>query len=173
MKGVIVNSLESLVDEKFGHQKWQEILEKAGLSRDSFFLAIDDVDDTAVMKVIQTACDLLGISQSELADEFGDYWVNTYAPRYYKVYYLGAKSAREFLLKMSDVHRNVTKSMPNAHPPRFEYVPVSDNKLIMKYFSERGLMDFMVGLIKGVGHYYKENLTVRQLTDNEVEISFE
>lgn len=172
MKGVIVNSLQSLVDEKFGHQRWEEILEKIGLNSDSFFLAIDDIDDATVLKALQAACDVLHVSQSQLADEFGDYWVNSYAPKFYKIYYMGITSARDFLLKMNDVHQSVTKSMPNAHPPRFEYSSVSDSKLIMKYDSQRGLFDVMIGLIKGVGRHYKENLTLRQLPDNQVEITF-
>lgn len=172
MKGAIVNCLHELVNEKYGNQKWEEMLEKAGMDRDSFFLAMDDIDDSAAIKVVQTACNVLGVSLSELADEFGDYWVNTYAAKYYKVYYIGVKSAREFLLKMNDVHQMVTKDLPNAHPPRFEYVSNSENKLIMKYISQRGLIDFMIGLIKGVGHYYKENLTIRQLPGSQVEITF-
>jgi len=172
MKGVIVNCLESLVSEEFGHQKWEEILGKAGLSGYSFFLAIDDIDDSTVLKVIQTACNVLNVSQSQLADVFGEYWINIYAPKYYKIYYMGVTSAKEFLLKMNDLHQKVTKSMPKANPPRFEYIHVSDNRLIMKYNSKRGLIDFMIGLIKGVGHYYKENLTLRRLPDNQVEITF-
>ncbi|NOY77202.1 MAG: hypothetical protein GXO76_04965 [Calditrichaeota bacterium] len=172
MKGVIVNSLENQVKDTYGHRKWEDILEKAGLSRDSFFLAIDDIDDSVVLKVIGAACSVLNITQSQLGDEFGEYWVNTYAPKYYKIYYMGITSAKEFLLKMNDLHQNVTKSMPNAHPPHFEYETVSDNRLIMTYVSHRGLMDFMIGLIKGVGHYYKENLSLRQLPDNQIEITF-
>ena len=47
MKGVIINCLENLIKEKYGSDKWGDILTRAGLNRDSIFLAIDDVDDNA------------------------------------------------------------------------------------------------------------------------------
>jgi hypothetical protein len=50
---------------------------------------------------------------------------------------------------------------------------VGPKTLIMHYKSHRGLIDFMVGLIKGVGKYFKENLQVRKLGDKRVEIVFE
>jgi hypothetical protein len=43
----------------------------------------------------------------------------------------------------------------------------------MKYKSKRKLIDFMVGLIKGVGKFYKENLKVKKISDDKVEIIFE
>jgi hypothetical protein len=42
----------------------------------------------------------------------------------------------------------------------------------MKYKSRRGLIDFMVGLIKGVGKFYKEDLKVTKLSSDKVEIVF-
>jgi hypothetical protein len=42
----------------------------------------------------------------------------------------------------------------------------------MTYNSRRGLIDIMIGLIKGVGKYYKENLKVTKLGPDKVEIKF-
>jgi hypothetical protein len=42
----------------------------------------------------------------------------------------------------------------------------------MKYKSHRNLIDFLVGLIKGVGKFYKEDLKVTKLTNDKVEIVF-
>ncbi len=42
----------------------------------------------------------------------------------------------------------------------------------MTYKSKRGLIDFLVGLIKGVGKYFKENLEVTKLGNNKVKIVF-
>jgi len=42
----------------------------------------------------------------------------------------------------------------------------------MKYISKRGLIDFMVGLIKGVGKYYREDLKVTKLGNDRVKIVF-
>lgn len=172
MKGVIVNCLGELVKEKFGNDKWEEALEKTGLNRESHFLASQDVDDSIALKAVESVCKILNISLTQAADAFGDYWVNVFAPRIYSVFYKASHSAREFLLKMDNVHKNVTENMENARPPRFDYEWKDDNTLIMKYKSHRGLIDFLVGLIKGVGKHYNEDLSVRKLGSDSVEIVF-
>lgn len=172
MKGVIARCLSDLVQEKFGKDKWEKILETSGLSPNTLFAVTADIPDEAVMNVLKNTCSVLGITHNQAADAFGDYWVNTYAPKIYKSYYAGKQSAREMLLKMDDVHTLVTKNIANAHPPRFEYEWSNDKTLVMHYKSSRGMIDFLVGLIKGVGRYFKEDLKVRKLGPDKVEVIF-
>ena len=172
MKGVIVNCLAEMVKEKFGEDKWQDALEKAGLDRKSIFFTIQDVDDNAALKIVDSVCKVLSISLVQAADAFGDYWINVFAPKIYGAYFKGADSAKDFLLKMDRVHQTTTRSLPGARPPRFGYEWKDDNTLIMKYKSHRRLIDFMVGLIRGVGKYYKEDLKVTKLGHDKVEIVF-
>jgi len=76
-------------------------------------------------------------------------------------------------LKMDSVHVATTKSIPGANPPRFEYEWKDEKTLIiLKYKSRRSLVDLMVGLIKGVGKFYKEDLKVTKLGSDKVEIAF-
>ena len=42
----------------------------------------------------------------------------------------------------------------------------------MKYESKRGLIDFLVGLVKGVGKHYKENLLVSKVGNDTVKVVF-
>lgn len=172
MKGVIVLCLKEMVIERFGKNKWEEALVKAGIDKEPPILATSDFDDKVAMAVLNSLCEVLGISLPKLADAFGDYWINVYSQRMYKNYYARAKTAKDFLLKMDDVHVAITRSMPNATPPRFGYEWENDKTLIMTYKSKRGLIDFMVGLIKGVGKFYKEDLKVTKLGDDRVKIVF-
>jgi hypothetical protein len=172
MKGVIATCLAELVKEKFGEDKWEAALEGAGLDKKTVFFAVHDIDDEAVLKVVNSVCKVLNISLVQAADAFGDYWVNVFAPRVYGAYYKEAHSAKDFLLKMDYVHEATTRTMKGARPPRFEYEWKDNKTLIMKYKSHRGLIDFMVGLTKGVGKYYKEDLKVTKLGDDRVEIVF-
>lgn len=172
MKGVIADCLGKLVSNKFGKEKWQDSLELAGLPPYTSFLATQDIPDESIMKVIESVCKVLDINLQQAADVFGDYWMNDYAPHIYGVYYRQSKSAKQFLLNMDDVHRMTTENIPNAHPPRFTYEWEDDDTLIMNYESKRGLIVFLIGLIKGVGKYYKENLEVKQMGDNRVQVVF-
>jgi hypothetical protein len=172
MKGVIVICLEELVKEKFGEDKWKDALGSSGLDRETTFLVTEDIDDIVVLKVIHSLCKILNISLIQAADAFGDYWINVFAPRIYQPYYDGVNSSKAFLSNMDRVHISTTKILPDAHPPRFEYDWKNDRTLVMTYKSKRGLIDFMIGLIKGVGKYFKEDLKVTKLGDDKVEIVF-
>ncbi|MFZ5596558.1 MAG: heme NO-binding domain-containing protein [Bacillota bacterium] len=173
MKGVIAQCLAELVIENFGRDKWEAALEKSGLNKNTVFLATQDVNDKDVLNIVGSVCQVLKITLPQAADAFGDYWVNKFAPKIYSAYYMGVKSAREMLLKMDSVHLNTTKTMANARPPRFNYTWYDDKTLIMTYNSERGLIDFLVGLVKGVGKHFNEHLEVTKLSNNKVKIVFE
>lgn len=172
MKGVIAIALKEMVQEKFGRDKWEAALKKAGFDKEPIIRPISNVDDQTVLKIINSVCEVLNISLTQAADAFGDYWVNVYSQKLYGFYYEGVKTAKDFLLKMDSVHVAATKSIPDAHPPRFEYEWRGEKTLIMKYKSSRGLIDIMVGLIKGVGKFYKEDLKVTKLGSDKVEIVF-
>ena len=172
MKGVIALALKELVVEKAGADKWKQALAIAGIDREPMILPVSDVDDQTILDIVNGVCQVLGISLVQVADAFGYYWVNVYSQKMYSKYYAGMKTARDLLLGMDKVHVAMTQTMANARPPRFEYEWKDDKTLIMKYKSHRGLIDFLVGLIKGVGKFYKENLTVTKLGDDSVRIVF-
>ena len=172
MKGVILACLSQLVSENFGDQKREEIMNACGLDARKKFIATEDVPEDVAMKMLWTTCEVLGISLEQAAEAFGDYWVNVYAPNIYRVYYRNVDSARDFLLKMDDVHVKTTKSMENAMPPRFEYEWEDDNTLVMTYKSSRNLIDICIGLVKGVGKHFGEDLKVTKLSNDKLRIVF-
>jgi hypothetical protein len=172
MKGVIASCLADLVKTKFGQDKWRASLEKAGLRGDTIFLAGQNIPDEVVMKVVGSVCDVLQVTLQQAADAFGTHWVNTFAPKIYSAYYGKKSSAKEFLLAMNQVHDSATATIPNAKPPRFDFDWKNDKTVVMTYHSERGLIDFLVGLVKGVGVYFKEDLKVTKLDSTHVEVVF-
>ena len=172
MKGIIANCLKETIVTKFEQAKWEEIMIVSGLKKNMTILATVDIDDAVVMKIVENSCKILKIPLEELADYFGDYWMNSFAPRIYKPYYETSTNAKEFILKLTNIHDKVTKNIKNAKPPQFEYDWKTENTLILTYISQRGLIDFVVGLAKGVGNYFNQKLSVRKLSSTKVEIIF-
>jgi hypothetical protein len=66
----------------------------------------------------------------------------------------------------------MTKSLEDSAPPRFDYKWEEKRTLIMTYKSKRNLIDFAVGLVKGVGKFYKEEIKVSKLSDDKIQIVF-
>jgi len=69
-------------------------------------------------------------------------------------------------------HEASTRSIPDARPPQFDYEWKDGRTLIMHYKSHRGLIDFLVGLVRGVGKHFKEDLQVTKLSADKVQIVF-
>lgn len=172
MKGSIPTCLKRMTVAHFGKESWEETLENIGISKYTVFPVIDNIDDLTVIKIIKELCQVLAISPTQLADRFGDYWVNTYSQEAYSRYYSKYQCAMDFLLGMDELHQQITYQIKNAQPPRFSYQVEADNIMIMEYKSHRNLIDLMIGLIKGVGKYYHEELQVTQLAENKVRIIF-
>jgi hypothetical protein len=172
MKGTIVLCLEQLVCSKFGEESWQKIRTESGVPATNMFLPFEDVDDATVMKLIQALCATLHLSLSQAADAFGEYWVMTYSQELYQQYYQKNKTAKDFLLEMDAIHVMMTRTIQNAHPPRFTYDWKDEKTLIVHYASQRNLIDLAIGLIKGVGKFYQENLRVTKLGEDRIQVIF-
>lgn len=172
MKGVIAMCLKDLVVNKYGADKWADCLKNIGEAQDIPILATSDMHDEVVMKMVQAACEALDISLQEAADAFGEYWVCNFSQKIYGAFYRKYRNAKEFLLAMDRVHVDMTTSLKDSTPPRFDYEWKDKRTLIMTYKSKRKLIDFAVGLAKGVGKYYKEDIKVSKLSDDKIQIVF-
>ena len=172
MKGVILQCLREMVKSKFGEAKWNEIVKEAGTDAPALILASSDIEDSTALGCVHAACNVLGVTLPQAADAFGDFWMNEFAPKIYPSLLQGSVSAKDFLLLMDETHQRVTRTIPNARPPRFTFDWEDATTLLMTYQSERCLIDVAVGLAKGVGRYYKESLTVERVSDSQLRVRF-
>lgn len=171
MKGTVVKCMEELVTTKFGVAKWKECLKKAGLPESKLYSTLDDVPDGEILGLMKAIGQAAGLNQDHVMSAFGEHWSTVYAPRVYKSYFDAAKSTREFLMKLDEVHVAMTRSIKMAHPPRFTYQWQGDKHLVMHYGSSRGLVALMPGLIAGLGKHYKDH-PVARVSGNEVHVQF-
>jgi len=172
MKAIIAIALRQMIETHHGKEKWDEILAKSKIDKNSMLFQIADMHDESVMKMINITCDVLGITLNEAADAFGDFWVNEFTQKQYGFFYRKHKTAKDFLLFMDKLHYDSTKLVPGSNPPRFEYEWMDDHTLIITYKSHRKLIQFLIGLIKGVGKFYHEDLKVTKLNDKNLKIVF-
>jgi methyl-accepting chemotaxis protein len=163
--------MEELVTKRFGEEKWKEALEKAGMPKGRYFGVSDDVPDAEIMEIMKGIANAASLSMNQVMEAFGEYWSCVYAPDIYSVYFAKAKSTREFLLNLDQIHVAMTKAMKSARPPRFTYEWKSEKVLVMNYDSQRGLVALMPGLIHGLGKYFKDDPKVH-VTSNMVEVQF-
>jgi len=164
MKGVINKGIQELVEAKFGVEAWKKVKEVAKCD-EPFFSISEDYPDQMTMDLAAAAASVTGLPLETVLFEFGKFWVsNTGIESYPTFFKLAGKTAREFLLNMSKVHKQVTKNIHNARPPIFEYEELPDGRLLMHYRSERRLCDVLRGLIVGVGIHLNEELQINKIS---------
>jgi hypothetical protein len=172
LKGLIVQALEEMCVEKYSLEVWKTILKKANIDEKTIFLSTDDIDDKQVLNIINILCSELKISLQQAFDAFGEFWVCSFGAKRYFAFYNLASSARDFILKMDEIHIVTGGARQNAKPPRFFYEWKSEKTLLITYSSQRGLADLAVSLLKGVAKYYKESLVVNKISPDLIEVVF-
>ena len=172
MKGTIVRCLAEMVTEKYGDDKWQACLADVGLENGRRFRMTEDVSDHESLQLFAAATEVLGISMQELYDAFGIHWSTKYAPENYRSWFMMAKSAKDFIKQLDRIHDVMTQNIPNAVPPRFQYVWETENKLRLTYNSKRNLIDLFISLAKGIGEYYQTPVRAQKVSANEVILIF-
>ena len=172
MKGSIVKCLSELIKSNFGEHKWKEILQQSGENPNMLIRALSDIDDKTFFVIFENTCSVLNLSKQQACDAFGDYWMNTFAPQLYGVYYTKFKNAKQFIMGMDNVHETVTNIVPNARPPRFTIEETDENTITVTYISTRNMIDFYIGLVKGVGNFFNTPIGIKKLSEEQVELTF-
>ena len=172
MKGSIIKCLSDLVRNNFGENKWKEIVQQSGENPQMAIFATSDIDDKTAFKLIENTCKVLNLTKQQACDAFGDYWVNTYAPKIYSIYYPNFENAKQFIMGMDKTHETVTKNMLNARPPRFTFEEVDENTIIVNYLSTRKMINFYTGLVKGIGKYFNTPIDIKKLSEERVKLTF-
>jgi hypothetical protein len=171
MLGSIVNCLEQLVRSDHGDEQWERLLKTSGLPDTQRFYSHRVVDDEVVRSLFSSYVTVFECTEEELFDAFGKAWM-AYAAYHYFAFFNRHKSARDFLLDMSRTHEKITDRVDHAMPPHFHYEEKEDGSLLMTYDSPRNLHKLWIGLIKGVGHHFKEELRIERVAENTTHIQF-
>lgn len=171
MLGTIVICMEQLVRDEYGNELWENILEKSGLSKDHNFYSHKEVDDDVFKQLFDNGCEILSLTKEQLSDAFGEAWM-IYAKKTYFAFFMMKKNAKDFLLDMDRTHTKITDRIENAAPPKFTYKEIDESNLMMSYSSKRDLPHLWIGLVKAVGKYYNETVSVENIDEYNIKITF-
>lgn len=172
MKGTVLICLKEVVVKVASEDVWRQALQAAGMDPYRIFLAAEDVDEQQTKDLLGSVCTICNITMAQAGDAFGDHWVNTYSRRTYKAFYAKHTNARDFLADINEMHQKLTKLVPRARPPVFQMSWLSARTLVMTYQSSRGMIDVAVGMTRALGKRYGTPLTVKKLSNTQLEVTF-
>ena len=164
MYGLVNSSIRSLVCNRYGDDKWQLVLRKAGLPDEPYFNMLQ-YSDTITSKLFEYSAQVIGVTNASFMEEVGYYWTNfTMNAGYGCIMALAGKTFDEFVKNLDELHARVALIYPELSPPSFSYDPIDDCSFRLSYFSKRnGLQPFVVGLLKGLGAKFSRTVDVTLL----------
>lgn len=158
MKGVVFNYLTEMVEEVFGLETWDKILQQSG--SDGIYVATETYSDEELMRLVTAAHELSGIPVNDLVRKFGEYTLPKFQqsnPQFFGE----DMTLKSFLLTVDRIiHVEVRKLHPDAMLPQFDYKDESDNELTMYYNSPRKLCYLAEGLIAGAATHFNTKYTL-------------
>lgn len=175
MKGIVFTEFLEMVEDKFGYALVDQLLMESSLPSGGIYTAVGTYDHAEMTNLVHRLSIHTHTPIPDLLQAYGRYMFATFT-RSYKPLVDRADSAFSLLSSIQDyIHVEVRKLYPDAELPHFTIHRESEDRLIMRYESERKLADFAHGLIEGCLAYFGETATIAQtkVTDDGQTVVFE
>jgi hypothetical protein len=155
MHGFIFISFEKFALSQMSYHVWEEILINNKL-QDRLYSPIELYADSELRALLSSTANQVKVNQEQLLENFGIFIV----PDLMKVYraYIKPEWRTMDILEHAEktIHVAVRKSTAGAAPPILEVKKVRHNELVINYVSDRKMVEFGVGLVKGLANFYNE-----------------
>ncbi|UTW47185.1 heme NO-binding domain-containing protein [Bacterioplanoides sp. SCSIO 12839] len=169
MKGIVFDMLRDMVEEQYGLEGWQAVIDQAG--SDGLYISTDSYPDAELLGLVAAASDITAIEASDLVFAFGQFMVGEFYKRFPR-YFDDCDGLIDFLLSVDRViHVEVRKLFPDAGVPEFRYSQStpeqkspdqqSPDQLTMIYQSQRKLCRLAEGLIDGSAKHFDQSYSLK------------
>ncbi|HEY5688239.1 MAG TPA: heme NO-binding domain-containing protein [Yeosuana sp.] len=174
MKGIVFTEFLELVEEKFGLEVVDEIIEKSQLESDGIYTAIGTYEFSEMLQLLKHLSDNTGISIDNLllvyAEHFFGVLLKSY-PGFFKEFH----DPIEMLASIENhIHVEVLKIYPEAELPTFEVIEKTEVSIIMIYKSSRAMHHFGLGLMNKTFEHFNSTATIvlEKIKQDGTEVKF-
>lgn len=160
MKGIIFTEFMELVEQKFGPESLETILEQA--KDQGVYTAVGSYDHKALVKLIVALSQLTNIPPEELQRVFGhSIFKNLYQSLPKSASLHECKNTFQFIRLVEDyIHLEVKKLYSDANPPKFEFISETETELVFDYVSARCMAHVCLGLVEGCAEYFDQSVEI-------------
>ncbi|MGI4852216.1 MAG: heme NO-binding domain-containing protein [Janthinobacterium lividum] len=160
MKGIVFTSFLEMVDEMFGEEMTEDIIDSCDLPSKGAYTSVGTYQFDEMAQLATVLSQKVSIDIEKLLFTFGKYIFVKFTV-YYAGKYENKKNAFEFLKSINDhIHIEVKKLYPDAELPEFSFTESSKDNMCLIYKSTRPLADFAEGMIYGCFDYYEEKIEI-------------
>lgn len=160
MKGIVFTEFLEMVEEKFGYQMANDVVEESQLPSKGIYTAVGTYPHTEMVSLVVTLSKKSGIALPTLLNSFGKHLFSVFKKNY-EHFFKGATSTFSFLSQIdSYIHVEVLKLYPDAQLPKFYVQEHSENKLVLIYVSDRSMADLAHGLMEACTEHFGEKVLI-------------
>ncbi|MGD8592783.1 MAG: heme NO-binding domain-containing protein [Gammaproteobacteria bacterium] len=162
MYGVIFHFLRNYVIEKHGGiETWRALLSANGHKIDNYN-PITEYPDSDVIALAKTASEALNMPFAAVLEDFGAYTGKQLVTFYNMYVKTGWKTFDVIENAGSNIHRALNQYNKTRKPPHIDAKRVSDDQMLIHYYSQRKLCPVLKGIIKGLGEHYEESFIIKE-----------
>lgn len=166
MKGIVFTEFLELVENEFGLEVVQQIIDECELDTDGVYTSVGTYSHKDMFKMVAKLSEIKGIPVPALLTVFGEYFFTTLKDKY--PVFVEKPNLFSFLNSIDQyIHPEVLKLYPDAELPRFDAEIKSDNEMMLNYMSSRKMSDLAIGLIKGAAKHFKEDVDVVKIGEED------
>ena len=174
MKGIVFTEFLELVEQKFGLEVVDEIIEKSDLESNGAYTSIGTYKFSEMLQLLSRLSTKTSISIDELLLVYAEHFFGVLV-KSYPVLIKSYSDPIDMLASIeSHIHIEVLKIYPDAELPTFEVISKSKNSLILIYKSSRAMYYFGLGLMNKTFDYFNSSaeIVIEKLKEDGTEIKF-
>lgn len=160
MKGIVFTEFMAMVEEQYGDDFLDDVLDSCDLATKGAYTAVGTYDHREFLQILTAASRSAEIPLRELVLRYGLYLFGRFfemMPHFFE----GKETAFSFLSSVDNyIHVEVKKLYPDAQLPHFHIQQSSPDQLTMTYSSSCPFADFAEGLIMGCIAHYAEDIRI-------------
>ncbi len=159
MKGIVFNLLNELVEEQFGMDVWDDLIEETAPHSDGIYTSVEIYPDEELLAYVAAIARHTGADEADVVRLFGRFMLGRFAEMHPE--FFSGHTLKSFLKSVHDViHVEVRKLHPDVVLPEFTYEEPADDQLTMHYHSPRALCYLAEGLIDGAAKHFDTPVTI-------------
>lgn len=174
MKGIIFTEFLEMVEETFGLESVDTIIEGASLPSEGAYTAVGTYDFNEMVQLLTALSTKTEIPVGDLLFEFGQYLFNSLVkihPEVISAY----TNPLGLLYSIEDhIHVQVKKLYPDAELPTFKVLEKTKDKMELVYASSRGLYRLAHGLMTKTFEHFGTHakISCKLLKEDGTEVLF-
>ena len=166
LKGVVFTEFLELVEDAFGLDVVDRIIEVADTPTAGAFTSVGTYDHSELIALVGALSVEVDTPVVELLHTFGKHLFGVFVHQFPELFE-GVQTALQFVMQIEEyIHVEVRKLYPDAELPTFEHEVLEDGSLELTYTSTRPFSEFARGLLMGCVEHFGGGVEVEVQEDS-------